>query len=68
MECMQTMVSTGTAQKSIAVRQLIIKRSCADGRIDNYNGIATVERVCGPWNDRRTCKNMIQEANSEIRR
>ena len=24
------------------------RKSCADGRIDYYNGIATTERVCGP--------------------
>ena len=48
MECMKTMISTGIAQKSIAVRQLVMKTLCADGRIDDYNRIAPVERACGP--------------------
>ena len=47
-ESMQTMIATGTAQKSIAVQQPIMKTLCAHGRIDNYSRIATIERVCGP--------------------
>ena len=47
-ESMQTMIATGAAQKSIVVHQLITNTSCADGRIDDYNRIATIERVCGP--------------------
>ena len=47
-ESMQTMIADGDCTEEHCCTTSDYETSCADGRIDNYNAIATMERVCGP--------------------